>query len=658
MKKFFLILSFLNILWAQFSDPAQFSVKIDDVNQGEVAIVDVSAELDFTWRIYAVYDVPEGPSSTKFIIESDIVNKSGKVIEPEPIEKFDEGFSNITRYHEGTPQFSIPLELKDDLPNGTYNVDVIIDYQVCNNSLCYPPNQITKTATFDIKSGPIRSDFVFENFDFDKDSILAIADNNISSFLILAMTMGFLALLTPCVFPMIPITISFFLKRGEDKNTSPVKGALVYMFGIIMTFTLLGMLLAIFLGASGATQLASNPYVNLFIAFLFIYFAFSLFGFYEIELPQSLKRFSLQRENSEGYAGILFMALTFTLTSFTCTVGFMGLILVAASQGQWFWPIIGMLIFSLAFASPFFFLALFPHYLTKMPQSGGWLNSVKVIMGFLEIAAAFKFISNTDLVWQWDIFTYEVVLTCWAIIMALCASYILGYIRFKNDSKVTFSYQRELLIGVIGLLIVLYYQWSWITLTSSAKELVSYWSMMNTYIPLFYIGAVMAVYGLKSYGRILLSIIFLFLSLYLLSGNFGYNINGTIESYLPPKKMKSNLNWINSLDDAFIIANEENKNIFIDFTGVTCTNCRWMETNIFSINSVEELMSEYVLVSLYTDAGEGYLEKREYQINRFETAALPYYVILDSNDKVLSEFPGLTRNVEEFKNFLKTGLNN
>ena len=658
MKKFFLTLSFLNILWAQFSDPAKFTVNIEDVNQGEVAIVDVSAELDFTWRIYAVYDVPEGPSSTKFIIESDIVNKSGKVIEPEPIEKFDEGFDNITKYHEGTPQFSIPLELKDNLPNGTYNIDVIIDYQVCNNSLCYPPNLITKTATFDIKSGPIRSDFVFENFDFDKDSILAIADNNISSFLILAMTMGFLALLTPCVFPMIPITISFFLKRGEDKNTSPVKGALVYMFGIIMTFTLLGMLLAIFLGASGATQLASNPYVNLFIAFLFIYFAFSLFGFYEIELPQSLKRFSLQRENSEGYAGILFMALTFTLTSFTCTVAFMGLILVAASQGQWFWPIIGMLIFSLAFASPFFFLALFPHYLTKMPQSGGWLNSVKVIMGFLEIAAAFKFISNTDLVWQWDIFTYEAVLTCWAIIMALCAFYILGYIRFKNDSKVTFSYQRELLIGVIGLLIVLYYQWSWITFPSSAKELVSYWGMMNTYIPLFYIGAVMAVYGLKSYGRILVSIIFLFLSLYLLSGNFGYNINGTIESYLPPKKIKSNLKWINSLDDAFIIANEENKNIFIDFTGVTCTNCRWMETNIFSINSVEELMSEYVLVSLYTDAGEGYLEKREYQINRFETAALPYYVILDSNDKVLSEFPGLTRNVEEFKNFLKTGLNN
>ena len=599
MKKFFLILSFLNILWAQFSDPAQFNVKIDDVNQGEVAIVDVSAELDFSWRIYAVYNLPEGPSSTKFIIESDIVNKSGKVIEPEPIEKFDEGFSNITKYHEGTPQFSIPLELKDDLPNGIYNVDVIIDYQVCNNSLCYPPNQITKTATFEIKSGPIRSEFLFENFDFDKDSILAIADNNISSFLVLAMSMGFLALLTPCVFPMIPITISFFMHRSENVNSSPVKSATVYMLGIVLTFTFLGMMLAILLGASGANQLAANPIVNMLIAFLFIYFAMSLFGFYEIEIPESLRRLSLQKENSEGYVGILFMALTFTLTSFTCTVQFMGLILVAASQGEWFWPIIGMLIFSLAFASPFFFLALFPHYLTKLPQSGGWLNSVKVVMGFLELAAAFKFISNSDLVWNWNIFTYEVVLYLWALIMLLTGLYIFGLIKFKNDSPVTFSIQRSLF-----------------------------------------------------------ALAFIFFGTYLAAGNHGYDINGNIKSYLPPKKYQSNLVWNNNLDDAFIIAAEQNKNIFIDFTGVTCTNCRWMETNIFSINSVEELMSEYVLVSLYTDAGEGYLEKREYQINRFETAALPYYVILDSNDKVISEFPGLTRNVEEFKDFLKTGLNN
>jgi len=598
MKKIIPILAYFSILFGQFSDPAEFKFNIDSANQGEVVVLEVQANIEDEWHIYAIYDVPEGPKPTVIQVKSDQIVKTGRIIEPDPIVTYDEGFDNITKYHEGNPIFRVPIVIDKNLSNGVYSFDITVEYQVCTGNLCYPPNEYSDNVSFTLQSGTIREDFKTDKFDFSKDSILDIADNKIGSFLLLALSMGFLALLTPCVFPMIPITISFFLKRGEDKNTSPVKGALVYMLGIVMTFTLLGMLLAIFLGASGATQLASNPYVNLFIAFLFIYFAFSLFGFYEIELPQSLKRFSLQRENSEGYAGILFMALTFTLTSFTCTVAFMGLILVAASQGQWFWPIIGMLIFSLAFASPFFFLALFPHYLTKMPQSGGWLNSVKVTMGFLEIAAAFKFISNTDLVWQWDIFTYEVVLTCWAIIMALCAVYILGYIRFKNDSKVAFSYQRSLL-----------------------------------------------------------SILFLSLSFYLLSGNFGYNINGTIESYLPPKKMKSNLNWIHSLDNAFIIANEEDKKIFIDFTGVTCTNCRWMETNVFAEQSVEDIMSQFILVSLYTDAGDNYLEKRDYQISRFKTAALPYYVILDKNDLVIDEFPGMTRDIEQFKAFLEKGLN-
>ena len=597
MKKL-LLLFYCSILFGQqFDDPANFRFSADDIRQGEVALITLDTELEYGWHIYAIYDVPDGPESTTINIEGSIVNQIGKIIEPEPIEDFDEGFLIITKYHQNKPQFKIPVQINNDIPLGSYSLKCTVRYQVCNEGLCYPPNEYTQNIKLNVVDGPIRNDYATVNFDFDKKSILDITNNQVGSFLLLSLSMGFLALLTPCVFPMIPITISFFLKRSEDKNTSPVKGALVYMFGIVMTFTLLGMLLAIFLGASGATQLASNPYVNLFIASLFIYFAFSLFGFYEIDLPQSLKRFSIQRENSEGYAGILFMALTFTLTSFTCTVAFMGLILVAASQGQWFWPIIGMLIFSLAFASPFFLLALFPHYLTKMPQSGSWLNSVKVIMGFLEIAAAFKFISNTDLVWQWDIFTYEVVLSCWAIIMALCSFYIVGYIRFKNDSKVEFSYQRSLL-----------------------------------------------------------SIVFLSLSLYLLSGNFGYRINGTIESYLPPKKEYSNLEWVNSLEEGFQLAKEENRNIFIDFTGVTCTNCRWMETNIFKQESVEELMKQFVLVSLYTDAGDNYLEKRQYQIDRFETAALPYYVILNKEDSIIAEFPGMSRNVDDFIRFLESGL--
>ena len=172
MKFFLSILSFFGIVSAQFNDPAEFSVKVGDVNQGEVALVEVQSQLDFSWRIYAVYDVPEGPSPTKFIINSDIISKVGKVIEPEPTEKFDEGFGNVTKYHEGSPNFIIPIKLNDDLPSGNYNVDIIIDYQVCNNSLCYPPNQVTRSASFKITDEEIRSELTSNNFDFN-DSLFA-----------------------------------------------------------------------------------------------------------------------------------------------------------------------------------------------------------------------------------------------------------------------------------------------------------------------------------------------------------------------------------------------------------------------------------------------------------------------------------------------------
>jgi len=303
------------------------------------------------------------------------------------------------------------------------------------------------------------------------------------------------------------------------------------------------------------------------------------------------------------------MAVTFTLTSFTCTVQFVGLLLVAASQGQWFWPILGMIIFSSAFALPFFFLAYFPQYLARMPKSGGWLNSVKVVMGFLEMAAAFKFFSNTDLVWNWQLFTHTTVLAVWTIIMFFTGFYLLGKIQLPHDSKV---------------------------------ETVS--------VP-----------------RMLLSIFFLTFALYLGTGLFGRPIHGLIYSYLPPKLTEevgliSDVNggnehkWFTNLDEAFVEANIQGRNIFVDFTGYTCTNCRWMESNIFTKDEVKKRFDQFILVRLYTDGGEGYREKQQYEIDRFGTAALPYYVILSPEDDVLGKFPGLTRNLDEFLAFLDKGI--
>jgi len=396
---------------------------------------------------------------------------------------------------------------------------------------------------------------------------------------------------------MIPITVSYFTKEGEKENSSPIFSASLYAIGIVIIFTFLGLILSFTLGASGAGDLAANPWVNIFIALLFIYLAFSLFGFYEIQTPSIFRQFSANQESKGGVLGILFMSLTFTLTSFTCTVAFVGALLAAASQGDYFWPIVGMLSFSCAFASPFFLLALFPQYLSKLPKSGGWLNSVKVVMGFLELAAAFKFISNADLVWNWGIFDRSVVLFIWAVIFILTGFYLLGFIKMPFETKI--------------------------------KKISS--------------------------PRFIYSLIFLSMGIYLSTGLFNRNVHGLIESYLPPPIEE---HWIDNINDAYIQANIENKPIFIDFTGYTCTNCRWMEINVFEDNEVKMLFDNFILAKLYTDGKEDiHKENRKLEIERFGTAALPYYVVLSKNDKLISTFPGMDTNKENFIKFLKESLN-
>jgi thiol:disulfide interchange protein DsbD len=605
-------------IFGQFEDPVTVSSStLHEARAGEVVEVKVNVDLDQGWYIYAIEGITQGPVPTKITVAGNFVEKVGVVQEPKPTVKFDEGFQMVVPYHLGSPQFIIPVKLKSDLKAGPIQLDIKILYQVCNNVLCYPPKEKLTTVILNLEPGEPRSDrmemaavtTVDMSGNIDLDSAIR---EGFWSFIILALSMGFLALLTPCVFPMIPITVSYFTHQGEIEGRNPLKQASVYAFGIIATFTILGFLLAMFIGASGANQLASNPWVNLFIGSLFIYFALSLFGMYEIQLPEGLRRFSMEREQRSGYIGTLFMALTFTLTSFTCTVQFVGLLLVAATQGQWFWPLLGMIIFATAFALPFFFLALFPQFLAKMPKSGGWLNSVKVVMGFLELAAAFKFLSNTDLVWNWGIFSHNTVLTAWTVILLFTGIYLLGKIRLPHDSPVES-------IGV---------------------------------------------------ARMLLSLFFIVGSVYLATGLIGRPIHGLIYSYLPPKvesvsgavvtsrgSISESHHWYTDLDIGLRESARTGKPVFVDFTGYTCTNCRWMEANIFTDEGVKERFDQFILVQLYTDGGENYREKQQYEIDRFGTAALPFYVILNSEDVEIARFPGMTRDVNAFINFLEIGLN-
>ena len=435
------------------------------------------------------------------------------------------------------------------------------------------------------------------------------------AFFWLAISAGAFALITPCVFPMIPITASYFAKHGGDSRQAAVKNAVLFGGGIIGTFTAVGLATSVLVGAAGMSRFAASPWVNLAIAAMFAVFAFNFFGFYEIRIPSGvLNRLdSLTRDRaSSGSLGAVLMGGTFAVTTFTCTAPFVGTLLVLASQGQWQQPVVGLLLFSTTFAVPFFFLALAPRVLGKLPRSGGWLTSVKVVLGLIELGAALKFVSNADLVLGWGIFSRQVVLVSWAVICGVIAVYLLG-LRFPVR-----SITRPHPIGA---------------------TLAAGFAIFGTWL------------GLGLDGRPL----------------------GEVEPFLPPRaedtpagalamaergEEHDGLHWYqNDLDGALAAAREGGSRVFIDFTGYTCTNCRWMESNMFTIPEVAEQLERFVLARLFTDGeGEVYEDQMDYQKEKFGTIALPLYAVLDGEGETVATFLGLTRDREEFLEFLKGAL--
>ena len=598
------------------------SVKGKDVKVGESLEAKLLAEIEPGWHLYSLKQPDGGPIATtlKLPDETDF-ELAGDVTTPKPITEFDPNFEIDTSFFKDNAEFTIPLKAKEESKGDDLAVNV--RFQLCNDRVCLPPK--TVRVSFDGYED-VKKSFAGSTDSSTSDTITNFGQdvNNqpIWSFLWLAISLGALSLLTPCVFPMIPITVSYFTKNSAGSRLKSTKLALVYSLGIIATFTLLGMLLAFFVGAAGINLFAANPWVNILIAGIFLFFAFNLFGFYEIGIPSGvLNKLDAITRTKEGegsaYIGALLMGLTFTITSFTCTSPFVGTILVSTSQGDWQMPLLGMLAFSTVFALPFFVLALAPQLVSQLPKSGGWLNSVKVVMGFLEVAAAMKFLSNVDLVWtSWlktsadsmnygTIFSREVVLNVWVLIAIAIGLYVLGVFKFKLDSPV--------------------------------KKITAV--------------------------RILIAVVAFALGVYLTTGILGKKM-GELESFLPPKNVDSAFNvlgdkdaeleWIkNDLEKALLKAKVENKKVFVDFTGYTCTNCRWMEANMFPVPEVKKEMEKYVLVSLYTDGeGEIYYQQQQFQEKTFKTVALPFYAVFDSNGKPTSTFPGLTRNPTEFIDFL------
>jgi len=635
LKILFLILLLPVFAFAQ--NPTKWSLESDakgkTLKRSEKFKAALKAEIEEGWHLYALEQAEGGPIPTTVKVAEEVpFILEGKVTTPEPITKFDPNFNIDTKFFTNQAQFNLPLQATADTKAD--DLAIHVRFQLCNDTFCLPPKtvKVTFTGFEDVKRQSAAS--VQPSAESNSQSAVSTpineqrtkdegqrtnAGNGLTtdfwSFIWLAITVGALSLLTPCVFPMIPITVSYFTNHSAGSRVKSIRLALVYSIGIILTFTALGMLLAIFVGAAGINLFAANPWVNLLITGIFLFFAFNLFGSYEINVPTSVltKLDNLTRSHEgegSGIVGALLMGLTFTLTSFTCTSPFVGTILVSASQGSWQMPLLGMLAFSTVFALPFFVLALVPQWVSQLPRAGGWMNSIKVSMGFLEVAAAMKFLSNVDLVWHWGIFTRPVVLAIWIAIGIILAIYLLGKFQLSLDSKP----ER--------------------------------------------IGAF----------RLISAIVSLAISFYLLTGLFGAKL-GELESFLPPEietsrsfnnSKSSESTWLNNdFEAALKQAKSENKMVFVDFTGYTCTNCRWMEANMFVKREVEAELNKFVLARLYTDGnGEVYERQQQFQEQTFQTVALPFYAIFNADGKAIATFPGLTRNTQEFVDFLRKSQKN
>lgn len=578
---------------------------------GATVEVVLDAAIDPGWKMYALTQEGAGPQAlTIRTAPGAAIQIDGNVIAPLPFSAFDPNFNIDTQYHSETATFYVPLRVPADA-GGRVTVELHATYQTCTDRYCLPPTTEQIGVSLLVPGTGADAQFVVRPAvagsapsSAVEDMAAATTASTLGAYLGLAALMGALSLLTPCVFPMVPITVSYFTGRAEHGRRRSVMHALVYGLGIVLTFTTVGATLSLGFGAAGLNQFAANPWLNLAIAALFIAFALSLFGVFTFALPSRFLTRASSLDSGRGrYVGTLLMGLAFTLTSFTCTAPFLGTLLVVAAQGDWQWPLAGLLVFSSVFAAPFVILAWAPQALARLPRSGHWLLSIKATMGLLELAAALKFLSNVDLVWGWGVFTRDVVITLWMVIGLLLVVYLVGGTSLGHAPRL-------------------------------ARPRAGRWA---------------AVLGA------------LLLTVWLGTGLTGQRL-GELEAFLPPGELgggdHGELAWIvNDYEAALTAAAASGQPILIDFTGYTCTNCRWMEANMFTQPEVAREMARYVRVRLYTDGrGEVYARHQAKQRDTFGTVALPYYAVLSAEGRPVVAFGGLTRDAAHFVAFLQRGL--
>lgn len=636
------------------------------------------------WHIYAA-NLPEGNMAIPTMIKlksSDKFKTVGKIIEPKPIFVHDELADEDLYYHGHTVKLKQKIKV---LSTEDFTIQGVFSFQTCDDSHCLPPYD----AEFSVKVKGVQSStssnntIELENSDTvatendngessdevkgnDSDENTSEKDDlasqdgadtsddpqdeaNMSVWMIFLLSFGsgLLALLTPCVFPMIPMTVSFFTKQSKTKAEG-IKNATIYGVSIVGIYVLLGLLVMLTGSAGLLNEMSTNPWFNIVFFVLLIIFAVSFMGAFEIRMPNSWINKADKNADKGGLIGIFFMALVLALVSFSCTGPIVGTLLVEAARTGGLTPIVGMFGFSLALALPFGLFAAFPGWMNSLPSSGGWLNSVKVVLGFLELALAFKFLSNADLAWQLHWLEREVFIAIWIGVFAALTLYLFGKLQLPHDSPVERLSVGRTLLGIFSLVFVIY-------------MIPGMWGaplkLINAFPPpMHYSESPMGV------GK---------------SGGGNVQEHGPEGTHLGPQNL-----WVfHDLDKAKEYAKSVNKPLFVDFTGHNCVNCRKMEQSVWGEPGViDKLRDDIVVVSLYVDEnvelpkeeqGEVEIEGRKMsirtvgdkwriaQIRMYNITAQPYYRMLGPNGEDLTNGPAsfeTHRNKDDFEAWLEEGL--
>ena len=603
------------------------------------AVASFTATIDNGWHLYSTQLPDGGPSPTVVVWDkiSGLEPTGDLTSDHAPIEKVDEMFELTLSWWEQKVTLKQHFKVTDP---STVHLEGYVEYSSCNDETCIPPTK--EPFTFSGNASAATTDNASEqdaaNAQLSAASELPAtwtpvdtsgAEDSQSGSLWYIFLGGFLggllALLTPCVWPMIPLTVSFFLKKSGSRAKS-ILNASVYGLSIIIIYLLLGLIITLAFGASALNELSTNAVFNVFFFLMLVVFAISFFGAFDITLPSSWSNHIDSRAgNTTGFLSIFFMAFTLTLVSFSCTGPIIGTLLVeAATMGNMTGPAVGMFGFALALAIPFSLFSLFPSMLKEMPKSGGWLNSVKVVLGFIELALSLKFLSVADLTYHWHILDREVFVSLWIVIFFLLGIYLLGKLRFSHDSET---------------------------------------KTIGTF-------------------RFFLAMISLAFSVYLLPGLWGAPLKA-ISAFAPPLTTQDfNLYEggkfieFDNYDEALSYADEHSMPVFVDFSGFGCTNCRKMETAVFENSEVEKLIQEnFVMVKLMVDdrkplaqpmnvvengkkltlttVGERWSYLQRY---KFAANSQPYYVVVNSKGDMLSGPYSYNEDIEKFLNFLQKGV--